>query len=1050
MATTGAETTGQQDLPSVSVRRPYLAAVLNLLIVVAGLSAIFGVEVRELPDVDRPIITVRATVPGASPETVDAEVTAILESAVARVNGVQSVRSASEENNLRIRAEFSPAANLIDAANDVREAVSRVERRLPDGVENVFVIKADSDARPVVRIAATSGALPIEALSRRIETEVVPELMAVEGVADVRLFGERDRVLRVVLDPMRLASRRLSVLDVVATLERARFDVRAGSFQSDDQDVMVRANASVATPEDVEALIIREPVRIGDVASAFFAPSDADAYVRLDGEAAVNISVIRQAKANTIAISRGVDKALAALNARLTSIRLETKSDEARFIQGAIKEVLLSLALAALIVFGVIATFLGHARLALIPAAAIPVALIGSVAAIWMLGFSINLVTLFALVLATGLVVDDAIVVLENIQRQRAFGAKARAAAVLGARQVFFAVLATTATLVSVFLPISFLPSTAGRLFAEFGVVLAIAICVSSFVALTLCPMLASRLPDRDEEAKRPRRAALIARQLQKRLGRLYGDIIERIVFAPMLLVVLCIIMSLGACVVYAGLGEELAPREDRGLIRVRLTAPDGVGIDYTDRQVEKAEKALGLLVDAGLATSIFSISGRNDPNRGQIDAPLVDWGQRSATEADIAASVNDALRSIPGARSRIVRRNALGLRSSGGGLAFALTGSDYAAIQAAAIALVEKLDDHAPQLDRTRIRFRATQPQLNLDIDRRRAAALGVPIESLDRTLRALVDNDVVSRLVIDDVPVRVILQAVPGAVADPESLGRLYVPARDGALTPLAQLVRFSEEAVASQLDRRGQRRAILLAAEPADGVDLREAVDALTAVAEDALPADVGLLLLGEAATLDETSNGVALTFAIAFLIVFLVLIAQFESIGSAAVVFLTVPFGICAAILALGLSGSTINLFSQIGALLLIGVMAKNSILMVEFADQLRERGLSALEAARQASIIRARAIVMTMASTVLAGLPLILGSGPGAEARAAIGWVVFGGLGLAALFTLFLTPALYVLLAPYTRSRNEETARLAEELAEASKTLEMRKSVGPVV
>ena len=1022
------------DLPGLSVRRPYLAAVVNLLIIIAGISAIFGVEVRELPDVDRPIVSVRANYPGGSPETIDAEITSRVEGAVARVNGVKAVRSSSEEGNFRIRVEFSPSVDLIDAANDVREAVSRVERELPEGVEDIFVIKADADASPIVKLSAFSNRLTIEDLTTLVRDEIVPELMSVEGVADIALFGDRERVLRVVVDPTKLASYKLSISDIAAVLKSARYDVPAGSFKSDRQEVLVRANASVNKPEDIENLIVRDPVRIGDVATASFGPADPISYVRLNGRTVVNMGVVRQAKSNTVTISTGVKRVVDQINARSKDVTIEVTSDDANFIEGSIKEVLISLGLAVMIVITVLAIFVGQLRAALIPAVTIPVALVGTVAMVWLLGFSINLITLLALVLAAGLVVDDAIVVLENIQRQRAAGIASRAAAVMGTRQVFFAVVATTATLVSVFLPISFLPSTAGRLFTEFGFVLAVAVIISSFVALTLCPMLAARLPDKrtaKESGKQPASGMIFGS-----ISRVYGWLLDRVLAAPLVLVGLCLIVGVAAALVHSTLGEELVPNEDRGILTVRLTGPDGTGLDYADRQVEQVEKILQPYVDRGTVTRLFTVTGWYDPNRALIDAPLRDWSERKESAAEIAAEINPKIRNIPGSQARIVRSNSLGLRNAGGGIKFALTGANYDRILEATDAFVLDMERDIPQLKNTRVEFRATQPQLSVDINRRRASDLGVSIESLASTIQVLVDSDEVAELTVNDQTVPVILQAIEGTVSHPSDLQKLYVSAQDGRLVPLSQLVTFSENAVAAELDRHGQRRAIEVDADLSPDFSLREAVDAIRALAYEKLPQGTGLLFLNEAAELDETSKGVSITYAVALLVVFLVLVAQFESLTSALIVLLTVPFGVCAAIFALALTGTSINIYSQIGVLMLIGIMAKNAILMVEFADQLRDEGKSVLDAAREASLVRVRAIVMTMVSTVLAGLPLILGSGPGSEARASIGWVVFGGLGLAAAFTLLLTPALYLLIARWVQPRGSETERLNDELAQA--------------
>lgn len=1029
------------DLPGLSVRRPYLAAVLNLLIIVAGISAVLGVEVRELPDIDRPVVSVRANYPGGTPESVDAEITSVVEAAVARVNGIKTVRSSSEEDNFRIHIVFAPNVNLTDAANDVREAVSRAARGLPDGVEKLTVVKADADSSPVLRLAAASRQYPIEELSRIVEDKVVAKLIAINGVADVTSFGDRNRVLRVVLDPLRLASYRLAVADVVRTLQNAHRDVPAGSFKSDEQAVLVRADASARTPAAIKKLVITGDVRIGDVADVFFAPREKISLVRLNGREVINLGIIRQAKSNTVEISAAVRKVVAGLNRQLDGVTITITSDDSRFVEGAIREVLISLALAILIVVAVISIFIGQFRTALLPAIAIPVALIGTVAAIWLLGFSVNLVTLLALVLAAGLVVDDSIVVLENIQRLRLEGVEPQAAAVIGTRQVFFAVMATTATLICVFLPISFLPSDAGRLFREFGFVLAVTVGISSFVALTLVPMLAARLPRTE--------GGLLKFRFLDRIGNglraAYVAVLDRVLAAPVVFIAICCLAIVGAAITYPKLGEELLPSEDRGRLTVWLVGPDGVGLQYTDRQVERVEKVMQPLIEAGHVQDLFTISGRYDINRGYILAPLVPWSERSVTQQELQAKLRAELNKIPGARARSYGGNSLGLRGAGRGIRFALTGSDYNVLAAEARKFVENLEKDAPEIRNLRVEFRATQPQLSVVIDRRKASDLGVTIDDLSATLRALVDRTDVSEITVGDRSIPVILSATAGAVTSPSDLRSLYVRGAGDTMVSLAQLITFSERGVPAELDRHGQSRAVEIFADQAAGYSLRDGVRGIERVAKATLPQEVSLLFLRQAATLNETSNDLQITFIVATIIVFLVLVAQFESLMSATVVLLTIPFGVCAAIFALALTGTTINIYSQIGVLMLIGIMAKNSILMVEFADQLREAGHKVARATREAAIIRMRPIVMTMVSTVLAGLPLIFGSGPGAEARASIGWVVFGGLGMAAVFTLFLTPAVYVLLAGLVRPRNDAEQQLEKEMRAAQEVMGKRRA-----
>lgn len=1020
------------DLPTISVRRPYLAVVLNLLIMIAGFGALLGVEVRELPDVDRPIVTVRADYPGASPETMDAEVTSLVEAAVARVNGVDEVRSSSEENNFRLRAVFNPNVNLIDAANDVREAVSRVERDLPSGVENLTVIKADADATPIVRLAVYSESLQIDALTQIVEDQVIPELTSVEGVADVSMYGDQERVLRVLLDPMQLASYGLSVADVANVMRNARYDVPAGSFQSREQEVLVRANASVIDPKKIEDLFIREPVRIGDVASVFFGPAKAESWVRLNGRTVLSLGVVRQASSNTIAIAEGVAKVVERLRTQIPNITVDTISDDSLFIKGAISELLETLGYTIMIVVLVLAIFTGQWRASIIPTVAIPVALVGSLAAVWMLGFSVNLITLLAMVLASGVVVDDAIVVLENIQRLRGQGIQTRAAAVLGTRQVFFAIIATTATLVSVFVPISFLPSTAGRLFQEFGYVLAVTVMISSFVALTLVPMLASKLPNR----AKTREAGPVARVLNGigRAGlRAYTVPLDLVLRVPLLMFVLCAVVIALAYTAYQDLGEELVPEEDRGKVTARVTGPDGVGLPYTDRQVERVEKMFQPYIEMGVVERLFTISGYYDLNRGYVDAPLIPWEQRTLSEGEIAQDINKQLAKLPGAQGRIQRGNSLNLRNADGGLEIALIGADYGDIYQKVQEFIRKLETTAPWISNFRVEFRATQPELSIDIDRRRATDLGVGIGDLATTIQVLVDEFEVAELTVNDKTVPIMLQANEEAINEPADIANLYVSAAGGRLVPLSQLISFSESSVAAELDRHEQRRAIEIDADVAPGRTLREGIDAVRAVAAETLTGDIGLIFLGEAKELDETSHDLAITYLIAFVVVFLVLVAQFESVTSAVAVMLTVPFGICAAIFALFMTGTSINIYSQIGVLMLTGIMAKNAILMVEFADQLRERGMSPKDAAREASLVRFRPIMMTMFSTVFAGLPLILGTGPGSEARVAIGWVIFGGLGMAATITLLLTPVLYSLIAGFSKPRSQTGEELEDEL-----------------
>ncbi len=1022
----------KNDLPGLSIRRPVLVLVVNLLIALAGLSAIMAIEIRELPDIDRPIVTVRAEYPGASPETMDAEVISLIEGAVARVSGIKSIESSSEENNGRIRIEFSPDVDLNSVSADVREAVSRVSRRLPDRVEQVLVVKADDDSRAVVNLAVSSDSLLDEELTRIVEKDIIPSLIAVEGVADVQASGTSQRLLRVVVDPLRLTSYGLSVTDIADVLRQASFDVPAGSFRSQDQELIVRADASVLSASQVADIIVRDTRRIGDVANVYFAPADATSLTRLNGRSVIGLGVIRQAKSNTIEISDGVRQTLDRLNQRFNNLEIVITDDNALFIRSSVREVITTLLITISIVISTIWLFIGSIRATLVPSVAIPVALIGTLAGIWALGFSINILTLLALVLATGLVVDDAIVVLENIQRRRSQGLGSRAAAVLGTRQVFFAVITTSVVLISVFVPIAFLPSTAGRMFREFGFVLAFAVGISSFVALSLVPAMASRLPSDGNDN--------LSRSWLKSLGLKIQDFyswsLDSVLRAPLFVVFSGLLLAIIAGSLYQQLPKELLPSEDRGLINIRASGPDGVGISYMERQTDKIEALLEPLVAAGEIESLYTVIGRWDPNRTWISIPLTPWENRSRSQQEIIRSLQGPMSEITGARVAVYGTNSLNLRGAGGGVEVALIGNDYTEIYEAAKDFRSAIEERSTNLSRPQISYEPTQPQLSVNVDRRRAADLGVDLDNLATTLRAMIDGDEIVDLNVGDEAVPIVLEASTGDINDPTDLVNLYVSGNNGALLPLSTLVTLKEEGVAAELDRQVQRRAIEFDVDIKEGYPLQAAVDELSEIAASTLPSHIDMILLGEAATLQETSQEVFVTYLVALLVVFLVLCAQFEGFTSALVVTMIVPFGVAAAIFALFLSGTSVNIYSQIGLVMLIGLMAKNGILLVEFADQLRDEGYELREAVTQGARVRLRPVAMTLVSTVLGGLPLILSSGAGAEARQSIGWVVFGGLGTAALFTLYLTPALYLLIARFSKARAHEAARLEEELLHA--------------
>ena len=1017
-------------LPALGVKRPWLVTVINLLIAISGLVAIFAIEVRELPDVDEPVVNVRASLPGASPETMDAEVTRILEGAVARVSGVKEVNSNSEEGSARIRAVFNPSANVDRAAADVREAVSRVQRQLPDNVEQLAVFKADEDAEEIMRIAVLADGVSEQDLATIVERDVVPAFISLDGVADVPLFGSRRQILRVELDPGRMSTYGLTVSDIRAVLAQAPLDVPAGSFKTSDQTLLVRADAAVDSEDDIGNLFVTDQVRLRDVARIAYTPDDAPSVVRLNGQRVLGVGVVRQAGSNTIQLSEGAHRAVARFNAQRDDIKLQVISDEAVFINGAVTEVLRTLAFAVLIVILTIRVFSGSWRFTLVPAVAIPISLLGTIAASWALGFSINILTLLALVLATGLIVDDAIVVLESVQRRQQRGEGTSASAVLGTQSVFFAVIATTMVLVAVFVPIAFLPGTSGRLFREFGLVLTVAVAISSFVALSLVPALMARLGKSTTDTT--------PEYSPNYLQRAYGTSLRHVLNHPILSVLIPLAIAASAASLYTSLDSELLPTEDRGKINMFARGPAGVGLPYTERQSDQIEAIFQPYLDSGVIESLYSVAGRWDPNIIYVVGTLKPWSERDTSQQELAAEIQPQLNELPGVTGRVYGSNSLNMRGGWrGGIQFVLLGSDYDEIYAAARIYADAIRERLTSVENPRIDYTPSQAQVAIRIDRERLADLNVSIDELAQTLRVMVDGVRVVDLNGRDQSIPVVLKAGRNRIQGPNDLVNLFVRSQTGQLIPLASLVTVVEEGVPDELRRLYQRRSISIDMQSVDGVALQTAVDDLTALAQEVVPPSITVVPEGEAARLGESRRDSFYAYGLALLIVFLVLVAQFESLTSALVIMTIVPFGLAAAIFALFITGTSLNVYSQVGLVMLIGLIAKNGILLVEFADQRRDAGANVRDAIEDAANIRLRPIAMTLISTVLGALPLILSSGPGSEAREAVGWVVFGGLGLTAFFTLFLTPVIYLAIARFSKPRADARMKLEQELDAAA-------------
>ncbi|WP_420555709.1 efflux RND transporter permease subunit [Roseovarius sp.] len=1023
-------------LSDIAVRRPVLAAVASLLILVFGLASVQGIPVRELPDVDNAVVTVTTDYRGAAPEVIDTDITETLEGAVAAITGLRSISSESRQGRSRITLEFEASRDLDNAANDVRNAIGRVTGQLPEEAEEPRVVKSDADADPVMRLAVTSDRMTTAEITDYIDRFIADRIATVDGVADLNIYGERPFAVRIWLDRRALAARKLTVTDVETALRRNNLELPAGEVKSQDRQLTVRLNSRLSSIEDFRDVVLDRvagfPVRLGDVARVEPGVADDSTIVRTDGTDAVGIAVLRQSKSNTLAISQAVRAEIAAITPTLPQgMTLIVGSDDALFVGASIREVLIALSISLGLVVLVILVFLRSPRATLIPFVAIPVSLVGCFILIAAWGFSLNTLTLLALLLAIGLVVDDAIVVLENIQRRIEMGETPLAASYRGARQVTFAVIATSLTLMAVFVPLSFMPGQVGRLFVEFGWVMAGTVAISTFVALTACPALASKvLRQRDG----------VSSDDNEKLGwtqRVYQSLLRRAVGAPLVVLAVALAATGGAALFYGDLPRELAPREDRGVGFVPLTAPQGSTVEHSDIAARQVEDILEPLRQSGVIETVFTFTGwGNRPWRSFVVFRLAPWEERDMTVAEVVGQIAPQMGDVTIARGFPVTPAGLGLRGNSTPVRVVVGGPDFESVKEWA-ELLQAEAETIPGLVNPEIDFDQNLPQLDISIDRARADDLGISVETIANTLQTLLASREVTGFVSRGREYPVILQAEEADRNTPSDIDNIFVRAGDGeTLVPLGALVNLRENAAAPSLRRFDRLPSVQLSGALEPGAQLGTVLDTIETAARTILPVQAKLGYEGQSRTFKDTSAGVGFVLVLSLLIVFLVLAAQFESFVHPVTIMLTVPAGLAGAIYAMALGGLTLNVYSQIGIILLVGLVAKNGILIVEFANQLRGEGLDIREAVIRAAALRLRPIVMTVISTILGALPLVMATGAGAESRQAIGTVIVAGLSFSAVLMLVVTPVLYDLLARFTRPQGALEKRLDRDLSKA--------------
>ncbi|HWH74248.1 MAG TPA: efflux RND transporter permease subunit [Methylibium sp.] len=1009
------------QLSETSIRRPVFATVLSLLLVLVGLVAAGRLQLREYPNIDEPVVTVETRLTGASSEVIESQVTKPLEDSIAGIEGVDIITSISRAEQSQITVRFKLEKDPDNAAAEVRDRASRVRGRLPDAVDEPVITKVEADASPTIWLTFSGETLSPLAITDVLTRLVKPRLQTVPGVADVRINGDRSYSMRVWLDADRLAAQRLTVQDVEDAIRRQNLEVPAGRIESRQREFTVTARTDLQTPAQFADIAIRQSaagytVRLRDVARVEEAAASERSSVRFNGKPAVSMGVIRNATANPLELAQGVRAVLPRIQADLPEgLVVQVANDNTLFIDRSIRSVFTTIAEAVALVALVVFVFLRTLRASIIPLVTIPVSLIGAFALIALAGFTINTLTLLALVLAIGLVVDDAIVVLENIYRHIEEGLEPFQAALKGVKEIGFAVVAMTLTLAAVFAPIAFTPGRTGRLFAEFALTLAGAVLVSGFVALTLSPMMCSKLlrhEPRPGRFDRGMEAALDA------LTRGYTRVL-RWTLARRWIVVAVMLASGGAAgVLFSGMKSELAPTEDRGVIFTSVSGPDGATLDYTRRYLLEIEREA--LADPDI-DRVFVIAGNPTVERGIAVLRGRDWSERSRSMMEIARELTPKFAALPGVSAFPSTPPSLGGGFRERPLNFVVLSSDrYENLAQVAQQLLAEMAKN-PGLVQPDIDLRLNKPEIYISVDRDRAADAGVSVDAVARTIETMLGGRNVTRYKRDAEQYDVIVQTSPSGRTTPEDIEKLYVRGRtdasgNAAMIPLSALVKIDASVAPRELNHFNQRRSVTITATLAPGYALGEALEFMDATAAKVLPAGYQTELNGISREYKASSGALGVVFVLALFFIFLVLAAQFESFVDPFVILLSVPLSMVGALLALKLAGGTLNVYSQIGLITLVGLITKHGILIVEFANQLRHQGQGTLEAVVEAASLRLRPILMTTGAMVLGAVPLALASGAGAESRQQIGWVIVGGMSLGTLLTVFVVPTVYTLFA----------------------------------
>ena len=1013
------------QLSETSVRRPVFATVLSLLIVLVGFVSYTRLNVREYPKIDNPVVTVETKYTGASSAVVESQVTKVLEDSLSGIEGVDVITSISRQEQSQITVNFVLSRDADSSAADVRDKVSRVRQRLPQGIDEPVIAKVEADAFPVIWLSFSADNMDVMQLSDYANRIAKPMMQTAPGASDVRVYGERKFAMRIWLDPDRLASYKLTTQDVEDALRRSNVEVPAGRIESKFREFNVTAATDLQKPAEFRQVVIKAingmPIRISDVARVEQGPLSERTSTRLNGREAITLGVIRNATANPLDLSAAVRKMIPKIKENLPpGIEIEIANDNSVFIDRSIKAVYQTIIEAMVLVALVIFVFLRTFRASIIPLVTIPVCLVGTFALMALFGFTVNTLTMLALVLAIGLVVDDAIVVLENIFRHIENGMAPFHAAIRGAREVGFAVVAMTLTLAAVYAPLAFTPGRTGKLFTEFALALAGSVIVSGFVALTLTPMMCSiMLKHVNNPTWFDKNMEHLLQKLSSKYGQALGwtlssgRVMGRHMSRRWLVVVVMLMAGVGTFYLLKTTKSELAPLEDRGVILTVINGPDGATMDYTTRYAQTIERMANKYTEFD---RIFTVVGNPTVAQGNVFYRALPWEERKKSTLEIAREMTPAIASLPGVTAFPITPPSLGQPFRDRPLNFVIVTTDSYQNLAQVVRTFQEEIAKNPGIVSVDTDLRLNKPEISMDVDRERAADMGVPVENIARAVETMMGGRQVTRYKREGDQYDVMVQTTPSQRDTPDDIEHIFVRGRNDAMIPLSALVRIREVVVPRELNHFGQRRSASITANIAPNYSLGEAIDFINETSKKILKPGYATDLNGTSREFVKTSGSLVIVFILALLFIFLVLAAQFESFVDPLVILFSVPLSMVGALLALQLSGGTLNVFSQIGLITLVGLITKHGILIVEFANQLRAEGMEVLEAVKQSATLRLRPILMTTGAMVLGAIPLALATGAGAESRKQIGWVIVGGMSLGTLLTIFVVPTMYTFFA----------------------------------